>query len=152
MPIVTPAEPKHVEDIATLLEELDAFYGATEVDPLDQRLRQIREALFGETNAGHALLAWDGPQLVGLAAYSFLWPAVGLTRSLFLKELYVVKSHQRQGIGKLLMEHLRELAIKHGCSRFEWMTEHTNAGAREFYASLDAPVDESKLFYRVELP
>ena len=44
--------------MASLLEEMDAFYGATEVEPVDQRLQQIREALFGEVNAGHALLAW----------------------------------------------------------------------------------------------
>ncbi len=151
MPQVTTAEPKDVEAMASLLAELDAFYGATEVEPLDQRLDQIKEALFSEVNAGHALLAWDGTQLVGLAAYSFLWPAAGLTRSLFLKELYVAQSHQRQGIGKLLMDSLTTVAVKHGCSRVEWMTEHTNIAAQEFYAAMDAPVDESKVFYRVGL-
>jgi GNAT superfamily N-acetyltransferase len=151
VPQVTAAELKDIEAIAALLVELDAFYGATDVEPLDQRLQQIREALFSEANAGHALLAWDGSELVGLAAYSFLWPAVGLTRSLFLKELYVAKSHQRQGVGKLLMEGLTAVAAEHGCSRVEWMTEKTNTAAQQFYAALDAPVDESKVFYRVTL-
>ena len=35
----------------------------------------------------------------GMASYSFLWPAAGLTRSLYLKELYVAQDWQRQGIG-----------------------------------------------------
>ena len=151
MPLVTAAEPNHIDAMASLLEEMDAFYGATEVEPLGQRLQQIREALFGEANAGHALLAWEGTQLTGFAAYSFLWPAVGLTRSLFLKELYVAKDYQRQGIGKLLMESLTELAVKHGCSRFEWMTDDTNLQAQGFYRELGARMDGSKLFYRVEL-
>ena len=151
MPQVTAAEPQHIEAMAGLLAELDAFYGATTAEPLAVRLQQIKEALFSEVNAGHALLAWDGMQLVGLAAYSYLWPAAGLTRSLFLKELYIAQSHQRQGVGKLLMESLTEVAVKHGCSRVEWMTEETNVAAQEFYAALDAPVDESKVFYRVTL-
>jgi hypothetical protein len=41
------------------------------------------------------MLAWDGDDLAGFAAYSFLWPAVGLTRSLFLKELYVAEAARR---------------------------------------------------------
>jgi hypothetical protein len=45
LPVVTPAEPAHVEAIAALAEEMDRFYGATDVEPLDLRLRQIRQAL-----------------------------------------------------------------------------------------------------------
>jgi GNAT superfamily N-acetyltransferase len=42
-----------------------------------------------------------------MASYSFLWPAAGVTRSLYLKELYVAQDWQRQGIGKLLMDSLQ---------------------------------------------
>ena len=44
--------------------------------------------------------------LAGFASYSFLWPAVGLTASLYLKELYVAASRQRHGVGTLLMQGL----------------------------------------------
>jgi hypothetical protein len=36
--VVTPAEPAHLEAIAALAEEMDRFYGATEVEPLGLRL------------------------------------------------------------------------------------------------------------------
>ena len=39
-------------------------------------------------------------RLVGIAAYSLLWPAIGLTRSLYLKELYVPEGVLRTGIDK----------------------------------------------------
>jgi hypothetical protein len=32
----------------------------------------------------------------------------------------------------------------------EWQTDRFNAEAQRFYAELGVPVDESKLFYRVE--
>src|SRR5260370_8786324 len=62
---------------------------------------QVAEALFTSPPAGYALLAWDGTQLAGLAAYSFLWPAVGLTRSLYLKELYVGGAYPPHPTGRL---------------------------------------------------
>jgi hypothetical protein len=39
-------------------------------------------------------------RLVGIAAYSLLWPAIGLTRSLYLKKLYVPETVRGTGIGK----------------------------------------------------
>ena len=77
---VSPAEPGDVADIAALLEELGRFYGAGDPEPPGRRLDQVRSALFGTPPAGYALLARDGRRVPGLAAYSFLWPAVGATR------------------------------------------------------------------------
>lgn len=107
--------------------------------------------LFDDVRGISALLAWDDTQLAGLAAYSFLWPAIGLTRSLYLKELYVGRAHRGKGVGRLLTDGLREVAGRHGCSRLEWTTDDDNAAAQRFYAGLGAAVRTSKLFYRVEL-
>lgn len=150
MTVVTPAEPSHAEAIAALAEEMDRFYGATDVEPLDVRLRQINEAIFNEQPSAYALLAWNGDKLVGFASYSFLWPAVGLTRSLFLKELYVVESARRSGVGEQLMRTLFELAVKRECSRVEWQTETTNEAARAFYAEINSRMLDGKVFYRLE--
>jgi len=147
---VTAAEPAHAEAVAALAEEMDRFYGATETQPLGLRTRQVSEALFSNPPAAYALLAWDGDHLVGLAAYSFVWPAVGLTRSLFLKELYVAEAARRAGVGKLLMHSLYQTALQHACSRVEWTTDQYNADAQRFYTKIGIPVDESKLFYRLE--
>jgi ribosomal protein S18 acetylase RimI-like enzyme len=147
---VSPASPGDAPAMAALLEEMDRFYGATEPESLDQRVRQVNEAIFASPPAAYALLARDGGQLAGIAAYSFLWPAVGLTRSLYLKELYVADAYRRQGIGRLLMNALLEAAGKHGCSRVEWTTDTNNASAQAFYEDLGLPVQSSKIFYRVE--
>jgi GNAT superfamily N-acetyltransferase len=147
---VTEAEPRNIQAIAALTEEMDRYYGATEIEPSDSRTRQITDAIFSDPPAAYALLAWDDEQLVGFAAYSFLWPAVGLTRSLYLKELYVAQSHRRGGIGRLLMQNLIEAAAKHECSRVEWTTDAPNHDARAFYEVLGAPTNSSKVFYRLE--
>jgi GNAT superfamily N-acetyltransferase len=150
MLVVAPAEPRHVPAMAAVLAEMDRFYGAADVEPLGPRIRQITDALFGEPPAAYALLAWKDAQLVGLATYSFLWPAVGVTRSLYLKELYVAAAHRRKGIGSLLMDAVFEIAEKGGCSRVEWTTDRESADAQRFYDRLGVRVNDSKLFYRRE--
>jgi GNAT superfamily N-acetyltransferase len=148
---VTPAKPDHVEIVALLLEEMDTFYGATEFEPIEERVAQIREALFGSVPAAQMLLAWEEQQLVGLATYSFLWPADGVTRSLYLKELYVAKTHRRAGIGGFLMQSLLDVALQHHCSRVEWTTDEENPDAQEFYEALGAQRHASKIFYRLDV-
>ena len=150
MIIVTHAEPADVEALADIAEEMDRFYGAIEVEPLEIRVRQISEALFHSAPSAYALLARDDGRLAGFASYSFLWPAVGLTSSLYLKELYVIGSARGQGIGKILLRHLCKIAVEHSCSRLEWTTDRDNLDAQRFYAKLGVLIKESKLFYRVE--
>lgn len=146
---VTPARPADVPALAELLAEMGRFYGEATAGPLE-RARQVSDALFASPPAAHALLAWDGTELAGMAAYSFLWPAAGLTRSLYLKELYIGEGYRRRGAGRLLMQALFEVAGQHGCSRVEWTTDSGNAGAQAFYEMLRLPRHPSKVFYRVE--
>jgi GNAT superfamily N-acetyltransferase len=148
--VVAPIQPGDLEAFAALAEEMDRFYGATEFDPLDVRLRQIEEALFGDQPWAYALIAWTDDQPVGFATYSFLWPAAGFTRSLFLKELYVIETARRAGVGKAIMQSLAEIAVKTDCSRFEWQTDTPNTKAQRFYEDLGIAVDKTKLFYRAQ--
>jgi len=144
-----PAEPTDAEAVASLLTEVDRYYGATVEEPLAERLPLIRSALFDTQPSAYALLAWEEDHLVGLAAYSFLWPAAGVSRSVYLKELYVSESSRKQGVGHLLMSELCRLARENGCDRVEWTADSNNPIALSFYATLGVPPDSAKLFYRL---
>jgi GNAT superfamily N-acetyltransferase len=151
MVIIAPVQAHHVDAVAALFEEMDRFYGDATVGTREERAAQIADTLFGAAPVGSALLAWDGSELVGVASYSFLWPAAGVTRSLYLKELYVGQAHRRKGTGRLLMDAVVETAKQHRCGRVEWTTDDANRNARRFYDELGAAVTVSKVFYRVEL-
>ena len=150
MTVVRSATPDDIDPLAQLAEEMDRFYGATETEPLEVRRQQIREALFGDLPGAYAVLAMDEDATVGFAAYSFLWPAVGLTRSLYLKELYVTQVRHRSGVGRQIMQSLFEVARKHDCSRVEWTADRDNPGAQAFYQTFGVEPKDSKLFYRLE--
>jgi GNAT superfamily N-acetyltransferase len=144
-----PAEPTDVEAISSILTEVDRYYGATEEEPLAERVPQITSALFATPPSAYALLAWDDDQLIGIAAYSFLWPAAGVSRSLYLKELYVSEESRRHGIGQMLMSELCRIATESGCERFEWTADADNPIALKFYERIGVPPVSSKVFYRL---
>lgn len=144
-----PAVQADVEAISSILTEVDRYYGASDEEPLSERVPQITSALFGTPPSAYALLAWDDGKLVGLAAYSFLWPAAGVSRSLFLKELYVSEESRRHGVGRLLMSELCRIAHENSCERVEWTADADNPIALTFHETLGVPPVSSKVFYRV---
>jgi GNAT superfamily N-acetyltransferase len=142
------AVPGDENAIAALCVELDEFYGNLPEGSPAERAAQVRDVLFSTPPLAHVLVAWDDDAPAGLAAYSFLWPAAGLTASLYLKELYVAGAYRRTGVGRMLMEGLSKIAGRRGLSRVEWTTDTSNEGARAFYEALGANPLTSKLFYR----
>lgn len=144
---IEPARQVDVDALVGLLAELAAFYG-TGVPP---KADETADALFGEQPAATVLLAWDEDDLAGMAAYTYLWPAVGTIRSLYLKELFVSSAHRHSGVGRRLMAALFDVAAQRGCSRVEWTTDQGNTAAQRFYAELGAAVLPTKVFYRTEL-
>jgi GNAT superfamily N-acetyltransferase len=147
---IRPAEERDVEAFSVLMKDLDRCYGATDTEPPGQRVRQITENLFENPTAAYVLLAWKNGKPVGMASYSFLWPAASVTRSLYLKELYVTEEFRCKGIGALLMQRLCQVAVEHECGRVEWTADQGNPLAEAFYGRLGVPKNPEKIFYRLE--
>jgi len=61
----------------------------------------VRDILFGTPPLAYSLIARDEDKPAGFAAYSFLWPAVGLTASLYRKELCIAQAYRRSGAGRI---------------------------------------------------
>lgn len=152
MPIVVrPVELRDLEPVADLLIEMDKFYDEPERESAETKVANMKKFLFGEPPSAYLLVAHEegDAAMFGIAAYSFLWPAIGTSRSLHLKELYVRQAHRRDGIGRLLMDSISEAARSSRCSRVEWTTDRGNTNAQEFYSSFGVDADDRKLFYRL---
>lgn len=73
------------------------------IDSKQERMVAIYEKALSEPdNASYWVATWDG-EIVGLASAAALGP--GDVRLLEITSLYVLKSHQRQGIGSILLNH-----------------------------------------------
>lgn len=148
---IGPAVPADVNMIVSLLNEMDEFYGDPESETLDERAGQVREFVFGGEAAVEAIVARDDGTVVGLASFSMLWPAARTTRSLYLKELYILKAWRGKDVGRRLMDELDRIARERECSRVEFTTDTGNLDAQAFYASLGFRPHTEKIFYRREL-
>jgi GNAT superfamily N-acetyltransferase len=148
---IGPAMPADVDMIVSLLNEMDEFYGDPESETVDERARQVKQFLFDGAAEVKALVARDGGSVVGVASYSMLWPAVRTTRSLYLKELYVLKAWRGKGVGRQLMDEIDRVARELGCSRVEFTTDTNNHDAQAFYTSLGFEPNPGKIFYRREM-
>lgn len=149
--VIEPATRQDLPALIELLEEMDTFYGDATEGTAEERSSQLAAVLFGDPPKAAVLLAKDAGQLAGMAAYSFLWPAIGVSTSLYLKELYVRQDRRRGGVGQLLMDGVLTVAKREGCTRVEWTTDRDNEVAGRFYEALGHTVNAGKLLYRVEL-
>lgn len=146
-----PVRPGDGEALVGLMNELARFYGGEPTETLEDQLAQLDASLFRDAPDAHVLMAWEAGKPAGFASYSFLWPAAGFTRSLYLKELYVAQAYRRTGLGRQLMDELHRIARLNRCSRVEWTTDAPNEAARRFYESLGYSENASKIFYRSTL-
>lgn len=147
MPTIDPATPSDVAAISLLLGEIEAYYGGA-ATPADEG--QIKSALFSDAPAANVLLAREGAEVIGLASYSFLWPAAGADTSLYLKELFVRETNRRTGVARALLTAVRAAASEAGCSRVEWTADQDNPTALDFYEAIGAQPNAGKVFYRLE--
>lgn len=152
---IRAAEKRDALAVAELIAEVERFYAARvkpPEPPLEERRREVEEALFGSPPIASALLAVDGAGgVAALAAYSFLWPAAWTSHSLFLKELYIRDAARGKGLGTRMMRELRDIAAaRPGCSRIEWTSDTGNPDARAFYRALGFTELEGKVIYRMD--
>ncbi|WP_326650491.1 GNAT family N-acetyltransferase [Streptomyces sp. NBC_01750] len=147
MVTIDRATPEDLAVISEILGEIEAYYGG---EAVPGSVDQITAALFSDHPVATVLLAREASEVLGLASFSFLWPAAGADTSLYLKELYVRETARRRGIAGLFMAALTDAASAAGCSRIEWTADGDNPPALAFYEAYGAEPRGGKVFYRME--
>lgn len=86
--------------------------------------------------------------IVGSIVLNVTFPAIELTRALYIRDLFVLQSMRRHGVGQALVKAAAHLAYKQGFSALDWTTETSNAAARQMYESCGARV-LPRTYYRL---
>jgi GNAT superfamily N-acetyltransferase len=103
--------------------------------PKEDAIRARLEELLDEPRA-RVLVAENEAGIVGGASF---WIKPDLAHGDTVIEvpmLVVAEDHRRAGVGKLLMEEVRNVASDNGASQIELVATRANVTAREFYRSL----------------
>jgi GNAT superfamily N-acetyltransferase len=84
----------------------------------------------------HSLVVEVDGSLVALAHYSFTHSSWSAAQDVYLEDLFVDPSLRGQGLGRVLIESLGELASSMGSSKLWWETHKDNETARRLYDSV----------------
>ena len=87
--------------------------------------------------------------LVGITHYSYQTSTWAPIDYCYLEDLYVDPENRGAGIGRALIESVKDEAVAHGSSRLYWNTDVTNTTARKLYDSFT--LESGKIQYRVSL-
>ena len=121
------------EDIHALVRELADTVGDRHPEPGAMRDRLVE--LLEEPRAG-VLVAEGGGEIAGAASF---WIKPDLAHGDTVAEipmLVVSERARRNGVGRMLMDEVRERAAREGATIVELVATRENETAREFYRSL----------------
>ena len=130
---VREATSEDAADIQRLALELAETVGDT--PPVEEAVRKRLEELL-ETPRSRVLVVENGRGVVGAVSF---WIKPDLAHGDTVVEvpmLVVSQDDRRNGVGRFLMEEVRNAAAEHGANLIELVATTTNVAAREFYRSL----------------
>ncbi len=127
------ATAEDVAGIHGLARELSETVG--DEPPMEEAVRTRLKELLEEPRA-RVIVAENEAGIVGGVSF---WIKPDLAHGDTVVEvpmLVVAEDHRRTGVGKLLMEEVRNVASDNGASQIELVATRANVIAREFYRSL----------------
>ncbi|SFB44279.1 L-amino acid N-acyltransferase YncA [Rhizobium sp. NFR07] len=142
--------PATREDASTLLgfiREL-AIYEKAEHE-VAATVETIEQSIFGSTSVTQALVCEREGQAIGMAIWFFNYSTWQARNGLYLEDLYVTPSARGSGAGKALLKRLAQIAIDHGCGRFEWSVLDWNEPAIRVYDAVGAEPQTEWIRYRL---
>ncbi|MCK9685045.1 GNAT family N-acetyltransferase [Scleromatobacter humisilvae] len=146
--------PDQHEALVDLMHEMCVFYSEEAPAARDDVRSNLHENLLAPGSPVRIVVAADElGDVVGLAAialfHSLVDPAPRRRGQLLLKELYVRRARQGEGIGRALMSWVARHALEHGCARMDWNVSASNREGLAFYRSLGALHVAGRLSFRL---
>ena len=135
---IRSALPSDTSTIFALIQELAKYENLENMVTGSEQ--KLRNDLFGEQIYAEAIIAeWNG-KAVGFALFFPNYSTFLTKAGIYLEDLFVLPEYRRRGIGKALLQHLKELATKRDAGRLEWSVLDWNEPAIKFYQSIGAKV------------
>ena len=92
---------------------------------------------FGSDPVFRGFVAEDASGLTGYVLFSRSYDG-DYVRGFYIVDLYVRKDLRGKGVGRMLMQAVRNVALAEGISRLSWAVHKKNAGALRFYEAIGA--------------
>lgn len=128
------AQKTDIPAMANLLSELFAI----EVDfQIDLEKQQRGLALLFDSEQAVIFIAEFENQIIGMCSLQILISTAQGSKVGLIEDVIVTKNHQKQGVGKQLLEAVKSWAIQQGLTRLQLLADKTNQPALDFYRQQD---------------
>lgn len=144
---IRPAAPEDVPLILNLIREL-ADYEKLLLEVKGSEA-ELKTALFGARPYAECVIAELGGKTAGFALFFHNFSTFLTRPGLYLEDLYVKPELRGKGVGRKVLAHLADLAVRRGCGRFEWSVLDWNEPALSFYKNLGAEMMEGWKIHRL---
>jgi GNAT superfamily N-acetyltransferase len=143
--------PATLEDIPLLLQLIrDLAEYEREPQAAVATAEDLRRDGWGPEPKFRCVIAdWDG-QSAGFALFFYNYSTWQGRPGLYLEDLFVRPQFRGLGIGKALLVHVAQIAVRENCGRYQWQVLDWNTPSIEFYKSLGAKMMSEWLTMRVE--
>ena len=142
-----PATPADVPLILEFIREL-AEYEREPQAAVATAADLLRDGFGPEPKFRVDIAEWSG-EPAGFALYFWNYSTWQGRPGLYLEDLFVRPRFRGKGIGKALLIHLAQVALKNNCGRLVWQVLDWNTPSIEFYKSLGAETMKEWLTMRV---
>ncbi|PLW95366.1 MAG: GNAT family N-acetyltransferase [Marinilabiliales bacterium] len=133
------ATEKDYPEIIGMITELAFFEKAPE------RMTNTVEQMKEEKDLFQCIMAEDNDgNILGMALYFFAY-FTWVGKSLYLDDLYVKEQYRGNGVGKILLRELMNVALNENCKRVRWQVLDWNTNAIELYRKSGATLDDEWL-------
>ncbi len=117
-----------------LWDAYNAFYGRHGDSALPPAISRLTwQRFLDPAEPVHALLAWQGTQLLGLAHYVFHRNTLMSHHACYLQDLFTVPEARGRGVARRLIAAVAGQARAAGSPSLYWHTRHDNRTARQLY-------------------
>lgn len=136
---IRSANQQDFSAILSLIKEFSIFQKTPE------RVTITLEQMTAEVNFFQCFVAeTKDKNIVGFATFFFTYYSWS-GKALYLDDLYVQDAYRKQGIGKMLLDEVINLAKNSNCKKLRWQVSNWNTNAIAFYKSLGAFIDDVEI-------
>ena len=125
-------------DLPELLPMMRGYCDFYRVDPSDDRLLALSNALIDNPDEGVQLIARGDGAPLGFATVYWTWQTLYAARVGVLNDLYVEPVARGTGTGRALIDHGLQLCRDRGAEKLVWETAPDNATAQRLYDGIGA--------------
>ncbi len=134
--MIEAVSKKNIEEVLPLIRKYQEFYKIAEIN--DDVNRKFFSQ-FGENNNDGCQFIYrnDENEVVAFATVYFTFVSSIPAKVAVMNDLYTEPDQRGKGIGKQLINHCLEFALKKGAARLQWITAEDNNVAQGLYDSLE---------------